>query len=78
MLAVALAPAVPAADDPAVARAAAAHGREEYVYGIASQAYVYGYPLVEMYRVRDQTVFNPANPRRTDHAGRAGSLCQCQ
>jgi hypothetical protein len=38
---------------------------EEYAYTIGVQAYLYGYPSVELYRVRYNAVFNPANKNRT-------------
>ncbi len=38
---------------------------EEYAYAIGVQAYIYGYPSVELYRVRYKAVFNPGNKTRT-------------
>lgn len=43
----------------------AEQAREEYAYTLGVQAYIYGYPLVEMYRVRHKAVFDPANKNRT-------------
>src|SRR5262249_52946832 len=39
--------------------------REEYAYTLGVQAYLYGYPSVEMYRVRHHAVFDTSNPTRT-------------
>jgi hypothetical protein len=41
------------------------HAQEEYAYSIGVQAYIYGYPLVEMYRLRYKAVFDPDNKNRT-------------
>jgi hypothetical protein len=38
--------------------------REELAYTVGVQAYIYGYPLVEMYRVRHSRVFDPNNKDR--------------
>src|SRR5580693_3122030 len=38
--------------------------REEYAYTIGVQAYVYGYPLIEMYRIRFKGVCDPDNTQR--------------
>jgi hypothetical protein len=38
--------------------------REEHAYTLGVQAYVYGYPIVEMYRTRFQRVQDPKNPAR--------------
>jgi hypothetical protein len=43
----------------------AEQAREELAYAVGVQAYVYGYPLVEMYRVRHARVFDPANEHRS-------------
>ncbi len=40
------------------------HAREEYAYSLGVQAWIYGYPAVEMYRVRHRRVFDPANKER--------------
>jgi hypothetical protein len=39
--------------------------REELAYAVGLQAYVYGFPVVEMYRVRYRHVSDPNNPERT-------------
>src|SRR5262249_54090333 len=39
--------------------------RAEQAYSIGVQAYIYGYPLVEMYRVRHSQVFKSAAKERT-------------
>jgi hypothetical protein len=39
--------------------------REELAYSVGLQAYVYGFPVVEMYRVRYRHVWDPTNPDRT-------------
>ncbi|MCI0749861.1 MAG: DUF1254 domain-containing protein, partial [Nevskiales bacterium] len=38
--------------------------QEEYAYALGLQAYVYGLPLVEMYRIRYKAVFDPDNKER--------------
>ncbi len=43
---------------------AAEQAREEYAYSLGVQAYVYGFPVVEMFRVRHARVFDPANKNR--------------
>src|SRR5262249_31688025 len=39
--------------------------REEEAYTVGVQAYVYGFPVVEMYRTRFNTVYNPKTKNRT-------------
>jgi hypothetical protein len=39
--------------------------REEEAYSIGLQAYIYGFPVVEMYRLRYLSAFSPTNPNRT-------------
>jgi hypothetical protein len=39
--------------------------REEEAYSIGLQAYVYGFPVVEMYRLRYLSASSPTNPNRT-------------
>src|SRR5262249_60455201 len=39
--------------------------REELAYTVGVQAYVYGYPVVEMYRTRFLRVYDPKNDART-------------
>lgn len=38
--------------------------REEQAYAIGLQAYIYGYPMTVMYRLRHERVFDPANQER--------------
>jgi hypothetical protein len=52
------------AQQPAPESLAAEQAREEYAYTIGVQAYIYGYPLVEMYRIRFKAVFDPENKNR--------------
>lgn len=42
----------------------AEQAREEHAYTVGVQAYVYGFPVVEMFRVRHARVFDPANKNR--------------
>src|SRR3569833_1887345 len=35
--------------------------REEYAYALGVQAYIYGYPSIEMYRVRNHAIYDPAS-----------------
>src|SRR5712692_3690731 len=42
----------------------AAELREEEAYAIGLQAYIYGFPVVEMYRLRYNSAFSPTNRNR--------------
>lgn len=50
---------------PAPAAMSADLAREEYAYTLGVQAWIFGYPSVEMFRVRHHAVFDTANPTRT-------------
>src|SRR5262245_39793990 len=50
--------------DQAATPLTAEQAREENAYTIGVQAYIYGYPVVELYRLRYARVFDPANKNR--------------
>jgi len=40
--------------------------KKNELYDLVKQAYIYAFPVYEMYRTRYNSVYNPSNPERTD------------
>jgi len=54
--------AAPAAESPAASTTAATPARAEDIRELARDAYIWGFPIVDNYRVMDAYVLDPKNP----------------